>query len=392
MKRALFITLNEVKLYLQDKGDLAFGLLLPILTFALMYGAFGGQTLFKATASIVNEDNGAYSQQLIKQIDSVDGVSIDLMNAKEANTKLDRSDLLMVLFIPSGFSDTLANGGQAELVFKQRGNGGTEGQILASIMRGAAENINQEFQARHLAAGNLEGTGISNDSIALVVQDYLTQERQQPTVSVAEVTTGGSPDFANQYLPGIVTMYVLFALSLSATTIVEERRRGTLERLLTTRLSIGELFIGKFLSNVARGFVQTLILLVLAYAVFQMFTPVSFLAAMVITLLFTAAAGGIGLIIAAISRTESAASWIGVVVTMFMTMMGGTFFTIAKGSVLDTMSKISLNTYANRAYRTIISSGGSLGEAWRPLLVMLVVAVVGLIISRMIFKPVPGSK
>ena len=59
MKRALFITLNEVKLYLQDKGDLAFGLLLPILTFALMYGAFGGQTLFTATASIVNEDKGS---------------------------------------------------------------------------------------------------------------------------------------------------------------------------------------------------------------------------------------------------------------------------------------------------------------------------------------------
>jgi ABC-2 type transport system permease protein len=391
MKRALFITLNEVKLYLQDKGDLAFGLLLPILTFALMYGAFGGQTLFKATASIVDEDKGAYSQQLIKSIDSVDGISVDVMSAKEADTKLDRSDLLMVLFIPAGFSDNLTAGGQAELVFKQRGNGGTEGQILASIIRGEAENINQEFQARHLVAANLAGTGISDAAIVPMVQDYLTQERQQPAVSVSQVTTGGKPDFVNQYLPGIVTMYVLFALSLSSTTIVEERRRGTLERLLNTRLSIGELFLGKFLSNIARGFVQTLILLILAYAVFQMFTPLSFLAAMVITLLFTAAAGAIGLIVAAISHTERAASWVGVVVTMFMTMMGGTFFTIAKGSVLDTLSKISLNTYANRAYRTIISSGGSLGQAWQPLLVLAGVVIVGLIISRMVFKPVAGK-
>ena len=64
MKRALFITLNEVRLYLQDKGDLAFSILLPIVTFALMYGAFGGQTLFKATASVVDEDKGAYSTLL----------------------------------------------------------------------------------------------------------------------------------------------------------------------------------------------------------------------------------------------------------------------------------------------------------------------------------------
>jgi ABC-2 type transport system permease protein len=392
MKRALFITWNEVKLYLQDKGDLAFGLLLPILTFALMYGAFGGQTLFKATALIVNEDGGVYAQQLIQQIDGVNGISVDLLTPAEANAKLDRSDLEMVLFIPSGFSDTLAKGGQAELVFKQRGNGGTEGQILASIIRGAAERINQEFQVRNQVKSNLAGTGIPEDSIAVTVQDYLDKERQQPAVGVTEVVTGGSPDFINQYLPGIITMYVLFSLSLSARSIVEERRRGTLERLLTTRLNARELFFGKFLSTVARGFVQTLILLVLSYAVFRMFTPLSFLASLVVSLIFAAAAAGLGMIIASISRTEEAANWIAVVVTMFMVMMGGTFFQVAKGSVMAAIGTVSLNTYANRAYNLIISKGGSLGEAWQPLVVMAGVAIVGLIISRLIFKAVPGSK
>ena len=392
MKRALFITLNEVKLYLQDKGDLAFGLLLPILTFALMYGAFGGQTLFKATAPIVNEDGGVYAQQLIQQIDDVNGINIDLLTPAEANTKLERSDLLMVLFIPSGFSDTLAKGGQAELVFKQRGNGGTEGQILASIIRGAAERINQEFQVRNQVKSNLEGTGIPEDSIAVTVQEYLDKEHQQPAVGVTEVVTGGSPDFINQYLPGIITMYVLFSLSLSARSIVEERKRGTLERLLTTRLNARELFFGKFLSIIARGFVQTLILLVLSYAVFRIFTPLSFLAALVVSLIFAAAAAGLGMIIASISRTEEAANWIAIVVTMFMVMIGGTFFQVSEGSVLAAFSKISINTYANRAYHTVITQGGSLGEAWQPLVVMAGVAIAGLIISRLVFRAVPGSK
>ncbi|MHB8104485.1 MAG: hypothetical protein ACYDG5_02980, partial [Dehalococcoidales bacterium] len=100
MKRALFITLNEVKLYLLDKGDLAFGLLLPVLTFALMFGAFGSNTMFKATATIVDEDKGVYAQQLIQQVDAVDGISVDIVSTEDANTKLDRSDLRMVLFIP----------------------------------------------------------------------------------------------------------------------------------------------------------------------------------------------------------------------------------------------------------------------------------------------------
>jgi ABC-2 type transport system permease protein len=392
MKRALFITLNEVKLFLQDKGDLAFGLLLPILTFALMMGAFGGDTMFKATASIVNEDNGAYSQQLIQQIDAVDGISVDLITAEDANTKLDRSDVLLALFIPSGFSDNLTAGEPAQLIFKQRGNGGQEGQILASIIRGVAENINQQFQVFNGVKTALAGKGFSDSSIQLVVQDVLNQENLQPTVSAKEEISGGSSQFINQYLPGIITMYVLFSLSLSAMTIVEERRRGTLERLLTTRLTIGELFFGKFISTIARGFIQTLILLLLSYAVFQMFTPLSFLAALVVSLIFTAAAAAIGMIIASISRTESAANWIAIVVTMFMVMTGNTFFQSAPGSVMDKIGVASLNSYANKAYSTIVSQGGSLGDVWSQLAVMAGVAVVGLIISRLIFRAVPGSK
>ena len=392
MKRAWHITLNEVRLYLIDKGDLAFSLLLPVLTFALMYGAFGGQTLFKATASIVNEDNGAYSQQLIQQVDSIDGVSVDVISAEEANMKLDRSDLLFVVFIPADFSNTLESGGKAELIFKQRGNGGTEGQILAGMVQGVADKIGQVFQVRSAVKSNLEGRGIPDSSIGITVQTLLDEQGTNPLIGVKEETVGGSSDFVNQFLPGIITMYVMFSLTLIARTLAEERKRGTLERLLTTRLSTGELFFGKFISIIARGFIQTLILMILAYAVFRMFTPVSFLSSLVVAVIFSASAAGLGLIIASISRTEDAANWIAVVVTMFMAMMGGTFFVVEPNSVLATIGKFSLNTYANDALKTVISGGGTLADAWRPIAVLAGVAVVGLIISRLIFKAVPGSK
>ena len=329
MKKAFFVTLNEVKLFLQDKGDLAFSLLLPILTFALMYGAFGGNTLFKATATIVNEDKGIYSQQLIQQVDDIDGITVKLVSAEDANSDLERSDLLFALFIPSGFSDTLAAGGQAELVFKQRGNGGTEGQIMASIIRSVAEGINQEFQVRSQVKTALAGQSIPDNSIDITVQTILEQEKQQPTVAVAEEIIGGSSNFVPQFLPGIVTMYVLFALSLMATTIVEERRRGTLERLLTTRLNASQLFFGKYLAAISQGFIQTVVLMILGWAVFQIFTPLSFLACLVVSIIYGAAAAGLGMIIASISRTETAASLIAVIVTMFMVMMGSTFFKVS---------------------------------------------------------------
>ncbi|MBN1176431.1 MAG: hypothetical protein JXA51_01990, partial [Dehalococcoidales bacterium] len=68
MKRAFFIAFNEVKLYLQDKGDLAFSLLLPIVTFALLYGAFGGEDTFETTAYVVDEDRGNYASVFLEKL------------------------------------------------------------------------------------------------------------------------------------------------------------------------------------------------------------------------------------------------------------------------------------------------------------------------------------
>jgi ABC-2 type transport system permease protein len=392
MKRALLIVLNEVRLYLQDKGDLAFSLLLPVVTFALIYGAFGGSTLFTATARVVDEDQGAYATQLIERLDGVDGINIEMLTAAQADARLDDSDITFALFIPAGFSDAMASGLRAEVIFKQRGNGGQEGQILASIIRGVAGEMGKPLEITSRVRQNLEGTGISQEHIDAAVVPYLEEEQQQPALGINEEVVGGSADLVNQYLPGIVTMYVLFALMLTARVIVEERRKGTLERLLTTRLTVGELFFGKYLASVARGFVQTVILLALAYAVFQMFTPVTFLESLFIVLIFTAAASALGLIIASVARSEEGASWIGVVFTMFMVMLGGTFFQVEPGTILYNLGRVSINTYANEALRKIIAEGGNLGDTIVPLVIFVGVAVIGLIISRLIFKAVPGGK
>ncbi len=393
MSRALIVALREVRTYLQDKADLAFSLLLPIAIFALMYGAFGGESMFHGTAHVVNEDQeGTYSALLLEQLGELENLDVELLSLSEADSKLDRSDLLMVIYIPSDFSAKLASGERAQLVFKQTGNGGQESQIVASLVRGVAEEMSQEFQVHSQVSNTLVGRDIPQQSIEITTQKFLDREREYPIVGVGEETVGSSPDPVNQFLPGIITMFVLFAIALSARAIVEERRKGTLERLLTTRLSVGQLFVGKFLASVSRGFVQTLILLVLAYMVFQLFTPLSFVECLVIALIFAAAASALGLVIASVARTEDGATWIAVFFTMVMVMLGGTFFEIAEGSVLYTISRFSINTYANDAFNTIIAQGGSLADVGLELGVLAGVIVVGLVLSRILFRVLPGGR
>jgi ABC-2 type transport system permease protein len=391
MKKALFIALKEIRDFLQDKGDLSFSLLLPIIIFGLMYGAFGGQTQFNGTAYIVNEDSGKYSTMLVERMGKFQGLSTQFLSAAEADRKLSRSDILMVIVIPSGFSDKLTANQPAQLIFKQRGSGGSEGQIAANLVRGVAEGINQEIQIQNNVKTSLSGTNIDPQRIQITVQKFITREESNPIINVTETPLGKSPDPVNQFLPGIITMFVLFSINLTAQALVEERRKGTLERLLTTRLTIGQLFMGKFFAYVARGFIQTFILLLLSYAVFGLFTPISFLAALVLALIYAAAASTLGLIIGSISRTDNQAIWISVLFTNTMVMLSGTFFPLTEGTVMYTLSRFSINTYANNAFKTIINQG-TLADVRMEILIMLGVAAVGLVISRLIFRAGQGGK
>ncbi|MBI4285963.1 MAG: ABC transporter permease [Chloroflexi bacterium] len=393
MSKAIIVALREVRTYLQDKADLAFSLLLPIGIFALMYGAFGGQDLFHGTAYIVNEDgNGKFATMLLERLEALESLDVEQLTPAEADRKLNRSDLRMVVIIPEGFSDSLTAGKTASLVFKQRGNGGDEGQIVASLVRGVVEEIEQELQVQ-AQVKTLAPSGIPAARIETTVEKFLARDRQSPIVAIKEIPVGNSrPDPVKQFMPGIITMFVLFAVTLTAQTIVEERRKGTLERLLTTRLSTGQLFIGKFLASLGRGFVQTLILLVLAGIVFRVFTPLSFVQAVVIALVFAAAAGVIGLIIGSVARTPDQATWMAVFITMFMTMLGGTFFTVSRGSVLYILGKLSLNTYANDAFKGLIVRGDSLADMGLELGVLIGVVAIGLVLSRVLFRAVPGGR
>ena len=74
-----------------------------------------------------------------------------------------------------------------------------------------------------------------------------------------------------------------------------------------------------------------------------------------------------------------------------MTMLGGTFFTISKGTTLYTFSKLSVNGYAITAFKTIINNG-SFSTLGVEIAVMVGVTLVGLIVSRMIFKALPQGK
>ncbi len=392
MLRPIFIAVIEVKRVLADLGDLAFSIALPIVLFALMYAAFGNDVDFNGTAHIADLDGGSRSEALIDRLRQVDGLRVELYTEEELDDALDRSAVVSGAFIPPGFTAGLDGGVPVAITFKQRGRGGDEGQIVASIIQGAAQDMAGEVKVRNIVNTALADSGITPEQIEVVLSDRIAAARTDPPVSIERRIIGGGGDIIDRLLPGVVVMFLMFSVTLAAQSIVGERQEGTLERLMTTRLGVNQLFAGKFLAAVTRGTLQAVILLGLGFAVLQVAGALEFVQVVLLATLVAGTVGAIGLVIGAVARTRDQAAWTAVFLTMYMTVFGGTFFEAAEGGALDIVSRFTINRYAIDAMESVLTGAGSLADQGPEIVVMAVIAIVALVIARFAFRVTEGSR
>ena len=419
------IALLELKRYLMNRGELAFSIALPIVLFALMYGVFGGdEASFHATVDIVDLDGGVHARALVNRLDSLDQITVRERTLADADAALERSAILNAVVIPAGFSATLdenaagsvmmwdtlvptgppaasAGDGAAldpvAIKIKQRGNGGMDGQAAVATARAVAQEIAEEAQTRYAVHTALEGSGIAPARIDAAVSDRLAEERANPSLGVVTRVVGGEGNEAGTYsvarmVPGMMVMFLMFALTMGAQTLVEERQNRTLERLMTTRLSVNGLFAGKFLAGVARATTQAAILLALAFVALRIGGATEFAQSLAFSVLVAATVSALGLTIGSVARTRDQAIWSAVAVTMFMTVFGGTFFDVSGSGALDALSRITLTRYAIEAMFGILSGGESLVEQWLGAAVMAGSAVALLIVARVMFQVAGGGR
>ena len=380
MLRPILIASIELKRYFSDKAEMAFSIALPIVMFALMYGAFGGEPSVNITAHVVDLDGGPVSAELLQRLEAVDGVTVELHGSAEADSALDRSAILTAFVIPGGFSSGIRDGKPVQIKVKRRGHGGDEGQIAAAIVSAVAQDI--------VAAGAVRSMALSvlgDSSAAGRVDEALADQTGDPAVVVRERGEEESADPTVGIVAGVLTMFMMFAVSLNAQSLVVERTNGTLERLMTSRLSINQLFVGKFLASSLRGAVQAFVLLLLGFAVMRIAGPGELVQALAFAVLFGAAVSAIGLVIAGLARTRDQAIWSAVFFTMLMTTFGGTFVPF-EGGIMEVISRFTLNRHAFEALRDILAGSGGLTEQGMGLAILGAVVVLGLGAARAVFR------
>lgn len=405
MFRPLHIAVLEFKRMLANRGELGFAIALPIVLFALMYAAFGSGEGFSATANIVDLDGGAPARELVRQLDALESVTVEEWTEAEADAALDDSDILLAVIIPPGFSQAWNEGGQPRIIFQQRGYGGDEGQVVAGLVQGLAAQLGQAPRLRNLTAAALTAGAASGDAGAAASGDMidaaaidaevgrqLAAARARPPVLVELRRLGGAADDPLlRMLPGVLVMFLMFAVTLGAQALVDERFNGTLERLLTTRLSVNQLFLGKFLAGLLRSAFQVVLLLALALILLRVGGVAGFFQSLAFLAATAAAVNAIGLVIAGLARTREQAIWGAVFITMAMTVFGGAFFDVGEQGPLAVVAQFTISHYAIESVRQILVDGAGLGQQWPGLGVMAGVTAGGLTLARLLFRRAPGG-
>jgi ABC-2 type transport system permease protein len=203
---------------------------------------------------------------------------------------------------------------------------------IAMIDRGTvrAAIVIPEDYARRLKRGRpataqmLVDASDPNTSQNAIAAAQLVGQRQNITLLVARA--GAAPDArppldvrirplynpalksAIYIVPGIIGMILsITMLIITSMAIVRERELGTLEQLIVTPVTRGEIMLGKIAPYVLVGYLQLTVVLILGRWVFGMPVVGSLLLVYAVTFLFIVANLGLGLFISTLVRTQAQA-------------------------------------------------------------------------------------
>ncbi len=327
---------------LRDPRTLALALLIPVMQLFLL-GYAATNDVRNVPMAVFDQDRGIAARELLDAYRAADyfHLAYDVDSEEEIRSLIDRGQARVGLIIPAGYSDQVKSRGTARVMFVLDGSDPS----VAATALSAAQFIGQahatEIQARRIARSGLAVTS-------------------PPPIEVSS-QVWYNPDLVDAYymIPGVIGM-ILYTLTsiLTATSIVRERERGTIEQLIVTPIRPWEMVVGKLLPYVVLAFMNTIEVLVIGHFWFDVPIRGSLWLILALSALFMLTSLGIGLLASTFANTQQEA-WL----TVFMLMLpaiflSGFFFPIeAMPRVLQWISYVMPLRYYLVIIRSILLKG-----------------------------------
>lgn len=346
---------------IRDPRTLAMTFIMPVVMMFLL-GYAATNDVRNIALVVLDRDQTPASRRLIDAYRVADYFTIaqPVGSEEELRELIDRNVARAGLIIPPGYGRDLAGWQSAQVAFILDGSDPT----VAGTALAAAQLIGQSLSTQ-TSIERMEARGQTVVTQAPI--DVRTQVWFNPGLI--------SSYYMVPAMIGIILQYL--TTMLTATSIVRERERGTIEQLIVTPLRSWELIVGKLLPYVLVAFLNTIEVLTIGVILFHVPINGDLLLLLALTALFLVTTLGIGLLISSIANTQQEA----MLTTMFTLLpsifLSGFFFPLAAMPVwLQVLSYAIPLRYFLIIVRGIVLKGVGLSALWPEVVALSIFAFV----------------
>ncbi len=235
-------------------------------------------------------------------------------------------------------------------------------------------------------------TGYATGVWATWLAQYAAQSGRPlaiPVMIQSRIWFNSELDSRNYLVPGLIAVIMtLIGALLTSLVVSREWERGTMESLMATPVSIGEIILGKIIPYFVLG--TGGMLLSVAMAVWQFGVPLrgSFLLLFAVASLFLLVALGMGLLISTVAKNQFVASQIALIVTFLPAfLLSGFIFEIASmPKVVQLITHIIPARYFVSLLHTLFMAGNIWTVVWPNTLALTLMALFFLAMVRRISR------
>ena len=297
----------------RDPRTLYIVLAIPVIQIFLL-GYTATTDVRNVPLAVFDQSRGPAARRLLDAYRSADyfRLAYDVASADELRTLIDNGQARAGLIIPPDFEASVLAGKTAEVAF---------------ILDGSDPNV----ASTSLAAATLIGQAHSARLTVERLGPLAASSAASPAVEV-RARVWYNPDLVSAFfmIPALIGMILQLLTSLlTATAIVRERERGTIEQLIVTPIRSVELILAKIIPYTLIAFFNTLEILVIGTLWFDVPIRGSLGLLLLLSGLFLAGSLGVGLFVSTVARTQQEAIML-VYFTMLPTIfLSGFFFPLA---------------------------------------------------------------
>jgi ABC-2 type transport system permease protein len=199
---------------------------------------------------------------------------------------------------------------------------------------------------------------------------------------------GGDTKFIDYFAPGVISFAIMMVTTMITIILfVNERRNGTLQRLLVSPASESEIVVGYALAFAVIGIIQSIVVLIAAILLFDISIVGNIFLALIVILLLAFGHQGLGILLSAGAKNELQAIQFIPLILFPSILLAGLFWPIESiPSYLQPLSYIIPLRYGIDAERSIMLRGWGIGEIWVDIVVLILFALLTLSASVLLLK------